>query len=192
MSWSGHVTSLCNVLSRNFNLFYNIRNVIPEHLKRQIYFSLVYSKIQYGIELYGSCSKTLLDRIQILQNKLLKVLYNLPYRTDTCELHSSLRILKVNDIRKLNILKFVYEALNRTSIKQFHSYYRYHRDIHNRNSRQNDRLYPERVRTKYGENTLNCIGSKLWNSLDQNIRNCHSLYTFKKAVRSSYITGYIQ
>ena len=190
LSWSSHVKSLCNILSRNFNLFYNIRNIIPDHLKRQIYYSLVYSQIQYGIELYGACSKQLLNKIQTLQNKLLKVLYNLPYRTDTNVIHSSLNILKIDDIRKLNILKFVYEAVNRISIRQFNNYYRFHRDIHNRSSRQNDRLYPERVRTKYGENTLNCIGSKLWNSLEQNIKNSSSLYTFKKVVRLSYIAEY--
>ena len=86
LSWNLHIKHLCSTLSKNFSLFYNIRNLLPGYLKRQLYYSLVYSHIQYGIELYGACGDTSINKVQTIQNKLLKVLYNLPYRTDTNEL----------------------------------------------------------------------------------------------------------
>ena len=190
LSWNNHVTHICNLLSRNFHLFYNIRNILPNHLKKTLYYSLVYSHVQYGIELYGACRKNLLNKPQTLQNKLLKVLYNLPFRTDTNYLHSSLNILKVKDIYKMNILKFVYDSINHTSIKQFHNYYRFQHTIHNRNLRQNNRLYPDRVRTKYGESTLHYSGTKIWNTLHQKIRSCPSMNTLKKAFRISCLNRY--
>ena len=190
LSWNSHINNLCNLLSRNFNLFYNIRNIVPTNLKRQLYFSLVFSHIQYDIEIYGTCRNNLLNKVQTLQNKLLKVLYKHPYRTDTNYLHRELNILKVKGIRKLNILKFVYESINKTSIKQFHKHYTFHRNIHNRNSRQDKRLYPTVFKTKYGESTLHYVGTKLWNSLENNIKTCSSLYTFKKAIRLSCIARY--
>ena len=79
---------------------------------------MVYSKIQYGIEIYGYCTSTLLKKIQTLQNKLLKVLYKFPYRMATSQLHYELKLLKVKDIRTANVLKFVYDSLTKRSIKR--------------------------------------------------------------------------
>ena len=92
----------------------------------------------------------------------------------------------------MNILKFVYESINCTLIKQFHNYFRFHHTIHNRQSRQTNHLYSERVHNKYGESTLNYTRSKLWNSLNLNLQNSSSLYTFKKAVRQQIMASYLQ
>ena len=179
------------LLRKKYLITSNIRNLIPANLKRQLYFSLVFPHIQYGIEIYGACSKNLIEKVQILQNKLLKVLYEKPYRTDTNLLHTETNILKVIDIRKINILKFVYMSINKTSIKQFHNHYTFHRNIHNRNSRQSNRLYLDGTpNTKYGESTLHYAGTKLWNSLEDDTRKCPSLYTFKRAIRLSCIARY--
>ena len=160
-------------------------------MKRQLYFSLVFPHIQYGIEIYGACSKNLIEKIQTLQNKLLKVLYEKPYRTNTNVLHTELKILKVIDIRKINILKFVYMSINKTSIKQFHNHDTLHRNIHNRNSRQSNRLYPNgTLNTKYGESTIHYAGTKIWNFLDEDTEKCPSLYTFKRAKRLACIARY--
>ena len=104
-------------------MFYSIRNLLTDDLKRQLYFSMVYSRIIYGIVIYGVCRNSLMKKIQVLQNKLLKVLYKLPFRTDTDVLHSNLDILKVKDIYKYQAQKFVYETVNKKIIPQFHDYY---------------------------------------------------------------------
>ena len=191
LSWSEHINKLCNTLSRNFYLFYNIRNLIPHRLKRQLYFSLVYSRIQYGIEIYGTCQKGLIDKIQILQNKLLKTLYKLPYVTDTNKLHTRLNILKVKDIYKINVLKFVYESINHTSIEQFHNHYEYQSNRNNANLRNRNLLYPQTSNNKFGESTLKFQGTQLWNSLPVNLRFINSFYSFKKALRQKIMESYI-
>ena len=173
-------------------MFCNIRNLLPNHLKKQLYFSLVYSRIQYGIELYGACSNNLLKKIQTMQNKLLKVLYNLPYRTSTNELHHKLNLLNVKDIYSMNILKFVYDSINKKSIKQFQEYFVLHQTMHIHNTRQQNHIYVKRVKTKYGENMIQYKGATLWNSLNQNLQTSSSAYTFKKAVRNMLISKYTQ
>ena len=45
--------------------------------KLAIYNAYVLSKICYGIEIYGSMSETLSNRLQIVSNKLLKILFNM-------------------------------------------------------------------------------------------------------------------
>ena len=43
---------------------------------RNIYFALIYSRINYGIEVYGKCAASYMSKIQTLQNKLMKMLLN--------------------------------------------------------------------------------------------------------------------
>ena len=151
---------------------------------------MVYSRVIYGIVLYGACRKTLLDKVQVIQNKLLKVLYKLPFRSNTDTLHLNLDILKIKDIYRYQIQKFVYECVNKTCIKQFHNYYRQNHTIRELNTRQQNNLYQDPINTKYGECSLKYHGAKLWNSLSANIKLSQSLLSFKKALRQSIIESY--
>ena len=190
LKWDKHVNNLCNLLTKNFHMFYSIRNLLPDKLKKQLYFSLVYSRILYGIELYGACRATLLNRVQILQNKLLKVLYKLPYRTSTNDMHYKLKVLKVEDIYKSRILKFVYESINGLSIIQFQNHYHHYNNTHHHYTRNRNILYAPRTKTKYGESTLKYKGCIFWNELRKKNQKCKSLYTFKKAIRHFLIDVY--
>ena len=190
LKWDEHVNNLCSTLAKNFHLFYSIRDLLNDSLKRQLYFSMVYSRIIYGLVLYGACRSTLLNKVQVLQNKLLKVLYKLPFRSDTNVMHSNLDILKVKDIYKYQIQKFVYESLSKTCIPQFHNYYRYVYNVHQINTRQHNHLHRARVKTKYGEHSLKYYGAGLWNTLNSYIKSSETLDTFKKALRQSIIDNY--
>ena len=105
-------------------------------------------------------------------------------------MHLNLDILKVKDIYKYQIQKFVYESLNKTCITQFQNYYTYDNNIHHINTRQQNLLYRPRFKTKYGECSLKHYGPILWNSLDSNIQHSKSLDIFKKALRQSIINTY--
>ena len=54
---------------------------------------MIYSRLKYGSIITGQTSKENLDNIQILQNKLLKVLAGKCYRYSTNKLHNELSIL---------------------------------------------------------------------------------------------------
>ena len=151
---------------------------------------MVYSRIIYGIVIYGACRSSLLKKIQVLQNKLLKVLFKMPFRTDTTKMHLDLDILKVHDIYRYQIQKFVYESLNESCIVQFHKYYRYNNAIHDQNTRQQNELYKPRIKTNYGKSSLRYYGVVLWNRVDIKIRRSTTLDSFKGALRQTIIDSY--
>ena len=190
LKWDKHINHICNNLSKNFHMFYSIRNLLTNQLKKQLYYSLVHSKISYGIEIYGACNITLMNKVQIMQNKLLKVLYNLPFRTDTNDLHANLGLLKIRDIYESRILKFVYESVHKHSISQLKNYYRYQHSIHLHNTRNENDLYLKRIFTKFGESTLHFTGARLWNSLDDNIRKSVSINVFKSSLKNKISSSY--
>ena len=74
LSWNDHIDEVCNKLKSFFHIFYNIRDYLSKKAIQSIYYALVYSRIKYGINVYGHVGPTKIEKIQILQNKLLKVL----------------------------------------------------------------------------------------------------------------------
>ena len=190
LSWEKHVQQLCNSLSRYFSVFYNIRGSVPNAFKRQLYYSLVYSRVQYGIEMYGTCRKTLLDRVQVIQNKLLKVLYQKDYRTGTNELHKELNLLKVDDIYKYLVLQFVYKTVNRLNIDHFSGYFRFREEAHGYNLRNKNYIVKKRVKTNYGKTTTQFNGATLWNEINSEIKAISSMNAFKRAIRGIFMNKY--
>ena len=190
LKWDRHVSHICNCLSRNFHMFYSIRHLLNDNLKKQLYYSLVYSRILYAVEIYGACRDSLLKKVQTLQNKLLKVLFNLPPRTSTNELHTRLKLLKVKDIHNQQVLKFVYESVNKVTILQFHKYYKSQNTVHDHNTRSPKKLYAAIPRNRYGESTLHVTGTQLWNNLSQEIQKCKSSHIFKRAVKQKLLSSY--
>ena len=69
---------------------------------------MIYSGIKYGISVYGQASNIKLNKVQKLQNQLLKVLSGKKFRFPTDELHDEFELLTVKDISEQEILTFVH------------------------------------------------------------------------------------
>ena len=106
-----------------FGIFNHIKHFVNKKIIRQLYFAFVFSRIKYGIEVFGSCSKEQLHRLQVLQSGLLKLLLHVDRRTDTNKLHLDLRILKVEHIYKMQLLMFVNNCRQKRCPTFFNSYF---------------------------------------------------------------------
>ena len=124
---------------------------MPEKLTKQLYYSFVYSRIAYGIEVYGSCNTTLLAKVQVMQNKLLKILYNKDRRYSTNALHHELKLLQVKDIHELLLLKFIHTVLNGNPVKRYEAYFIKRRQTHDYETRHADDIQTAKCKTTYGK-----------------------------------------
>ena len=62
LKWNEHVDYVCNSLVKYFGIFNHIKNKVTKPIVRQLYYAFIYSKIKYGIEVYGNTSaKTFLE-----------------------------------------------------------------------------------------------------------------------------------
>ena len=145
-------------------------------LALQLYFAFIFSRIKYGIEIYGNCSQYLLSKIQTIQNKLLKLLLQLNRRTSTNEIHEKLKILKVKDIQLTNTLCFVNDCLLGKSPEYFHDYYSFKLYVYNI---RNPGLHIPRVRTVQGSLSVKIFGAHLWNELPDDIKQHRHKLNFK-------------
>merc|ERR1712105_404872 len=97
LSFNLHINELCCKLKSLFHIFFNIRDYISKKEIQSIYYALIYSRIKYGINIYGQAGVTKINKIQTLQNQLLKVLSIENYRHPTEKLHKEFNFLLVDD-----------------------------------------------------------------------------------------------
>ena len=192
LSFAPHVNSVLNKLNKYFGIFSHIRNKIPPSLKRQIYYATIFPHINYALEIFGSCSAKLRNKIQVKQNQLMKVLTNRERLCPTNELHLHNRILKIEDVYKIKILTFVHDCVNKNTISLFHSYYEFQSQAHSFNTRNPHYLIQPRANTNMFNSSVKYMGAYLWNNTpiaQSNVRL--SKATLKMKLTQSYRNNYL-
>ena len=163
--------------------FYHLSQFINKEFINQVYYAYIFPQIKYGIEVYGTSGKTLMSRLQIQQNKLLKILSRKQQRYSSTLLHSELGLLTCLNIHNLFVLIFVHKQRYNLLPDIFQQYYKLNRDTRNINTRQINDLYVPKMRTNTGVLALKCHGAKLWNNLDEEVKNVPSKFKFKRKVK---------
>lgn len=190
LTWENHIVHLCKSLTKYFSIFYNIRQLININLSRTIYYACIFSRLKYGIEVYGSATKGRLNKLQLMQNKLLKLLCRKDQMYSINQLYIDLNILKVSDIYKSSTLQFVFNCISGNTIPKFQDYYTFRENLYHHNTRQSKNLNTHKIRTETGRTTTHYSGATLWNNLNRDLKNVDSPYSFKKYIFQMYLSSY--
>ena len=179
-------------MKRFFPTFYNIRSYISLNHARTIYYAMMFSKIKYAIPIYGITNLDNISKIQVLQNKLLKILTFKNFKYSTNQLHNDFDILEVNDIVNQEILTFVHEYINNRLPSIFDGYFCHRFSIETYiNSERKIRFITPRFYTDIGGEAINVKGAQLWNGLKVDIKPNVSNKVFKKAYKDSVLKYHV-
>ena len=188
LTFNQHVQNVCNSIKRYFKIFYNIRRYLHIKQAEVLYYSMIYSRIKYGIAVYGHTSKSNLNRIQTLQNQLMKVLTSREYRFPTNALHTEHKILKVADIFLQEKLSFVHNFMNNKLPSMFDNYYIKFSQIHNITTRNSNFNFIVPIfKSRFGSYALKIDGATVWNELDNSIKQITNVKTFRSKVKEKLL-----
>ena len=117
---------------------------MPLPVMLNIYYSLIYSHILYGIEIWGFAFKKDIDKVLVLQKRAMRLLtFNDKFSANpgplvaTDPLFYQLKILKVGDVHTFQVLKFVYKTLHELVPENVHGWFELNSDRHPHRTRSN-------------------------------------------------------
>ena len=125
LTWSTHVDNLVRRCNMYTSWFYKIKNFLSPTAGRYLYFAKIHSTLMYGLILYGNANKTTLHRLQVAQNRSLRVLQNLPYCNSTNNLLGNYNVLSLTNLYQLECFKFVFNCINNKCIVPIQIYNRF-------------------------------------------------------------------
>ena len=188
MSWDSHTNEICNKLKSFFPLFYNIRHYLDKEHINAIFYTMIYSRIKYGSIVTGLTSNDNINKIQVMQNRLLKVLSHKHYRYSTNKLHNELSILKFEDVVKQEILSFVHSYVHDKLPGVFKNYFIHRHDLLEMITEPRKRRFVlPLVKKDIGISTVKTMGSKLFNDKAQAINLNVGIKAYRKCIKKIYL-----
>ena len=108
LNWKTHTDLIANKLSKYSGILNRLIRYLPLFTLRMLYFCLVNSQISYGLLSWGFQCK----RLEKLQKRIIRIITCSKYNAHTDPLFKRVNVLKINDVFKLNALKFYYTYTN--------------------------------------------------------------------------------
>lgn len=107
------------------------------------------------------------------------------------QLYKNLNILKLNEVYMLELAKFMHKLKNNKLPRSFQQRFTKTTDIHSYPTRNNteSNYYLHRACKDAGQKTLQFRGVKLWNDIDNNIKN-KGFIEFKKRYKELLMENY--
>ena len=184
MTWGDHVEAISTKINQRLGLLKRISYLPPLETRITLYNSLVRPLFDYGDTIWGDKGNTtLMNELQLLQNKTAKIILSLPSFYSSTEALRELCWPTLFKHRLFHRCVFVFKYVN--GIIDFKFDTKRISDIHSYNTRGKFNFYLPRVRRNYGKQRLLYQGMAQWNSLDKSIRDMRSLLIFKQALRTA-------
>ena len=79
LNWKYQIKNVALKVSRGLGIIAKLKPFLKDKLIRTIYFSVVYSHLFYGIQAWGSADPTTRNKLDILQNKAVRILSGKQY-----------------------------------------------------------------------------------------------------------------
>ena len=218
LSWKYQISHISKKVSRGVGILSKLRHFLDSKLLRNIYYCLVYSYLNYGVLAWGSACPTVTNILLTLQKKAVRILTGNQYfqiygeppgpLPSSNPLFSKLKLLKFDDIYKLNISKFVYSTLCDLSPKVFSEWFTYISDVHPHSTRSSTSIcnvdffdvgtevktytlfVPKSRLANYGDKLIKVYGPLLWNSIPEIIQDACSVQTFKMYLKKYFLETY--
>ena len=212
LSWDTHIHHLSKKLSRANGIISKLRHFAPRSVCLDVYYALFYSHLNYCCNVWGLTTEENLKKLEVLQNKCLRLLTFSDLRSHANPLYTELNILKVRDVIKLNQLKLTYEFHKKLLPDDISKLFNYCNTIHTTNldlnsSRKYCIFIPTIQSVHSGNKSIKYYCAVLWNDfmtkkkyVKKNsdhkdfiyIESVHQVHSFKRLIRNHFLNLYQQ
>lgn len=171
LTWDVHISKLVMNLCQTCYAIRILSKITNFETLRTVYFGYVYSKISYGIPLWGSASKA--AEVFKWQKRILKIIKQVSIRSPSKPIFQEFNILPLPCIYILETVKFVHKNIE---------YFAKNNQFHNYDTRISTHIHLNHHRTTRSLHSIAHRGVILYNKLPQDVKSLN-LPSFKKRVK---------
>ncbi len=185
LSWRPHVNQLQSKLARSVSVLWKAQKILNHKSLQTIYSALVAPHLQYCAEVWGHTYKTVIDPLFKIQKKALRIIHYAKYRAHTNQLFINAKFLKLQDIIDYKTLQMTYKAAKKLLPHNIQELF-IEREVTHK-LRGNMIFRQKKVRTTLKSFSMSVNGVKMWNKLDDEVKNAKNLGAFKNEIINSTI-----
>ena len=186
LTWSEHISNVCKKASHVVYNLNRVKHILNKQHKLTLYNTLLYPHLNYGVLLWGSAAHSHKRRLKVLQKKAVRAICNVAYNEHTSELFQSLKILKIEDIYKLSLGRFMYQYNNDNLPIALMTLFIPSQCVHFDYTRGAMSFYIKRRRTKKVTSGFLHQGPLLWQQLSSTVKWSNSVKQFCKRYKHTF------
>ena len=155
-------------------------------MKIKFYNSYILPILHYCCTIWGKDNKRYINKINMLQKRIAKIILNKPIRTPSEGLFKQLNWLSFSDRCKYHTSVLVYKVTNDIAPTYMSDILTFSKNQnHNlRSSMHNDLVLKRIPRTNYYKDSFSYFSMKVWNDIPVDIRLVTKIQTFKSKYKT--------
>ena len=170
LDWNKHIEYLGKKIAKDIYLLKRIRSYLTQETALTFYKSIIQSRFDYCSIVWGNAGKGILDRLQKLQNRALRIILKVDWRFPSHNLYGILNIDNLSDRRNKQILHMMYKIAHDMIPGDFLKYFVLKEFYYGlRNS--NKCLELPKPRTNFKKRSFSYRGIKEWNQLPRGLKD---------------------
>lgn len=182
LSWIPHIEFLKNKVSKFIGVLYRISKFVDTTTKLKIYYAFIHSHLTYLNTIWGSAADSSINTIQILQNKAIKLIYNLHRLTPSVDLYTESPMLPIKYLFKFELSLLVFKISN--NLIKFNGNFELNSDNHSYVTRIRNNFKRIFSRNNVTKNSIFNRGVSIYNELPDHIKILNRISNFKVATKS--------
>ena len=112
LQWEPQIQHVNNKLAKNVGITNKLRHYLDFYMLKQLYYTLIYPYLNYGLASWGAAYKTRLQRICSKQNRCIRSMFFANGREHVNPYYNLLGILRFENIYRLKVSLFTYKFKN--------------------------------------------------------------------------------
>ena len=182
------VHQVCKSAFKQIFMIYKIRPLITQSAAQTLVQALVTSKLDYGNALYFGISKSLIHKMQLVQNAAARLVCGIRKYDHITEVLKTLHWLPIQQRIEYKIILLCFKALHGLAPEYISDLLQLHRPARPARSNLLNLLVVPKTRCKtFGDCAFSTVAPRLWNSLPAKLRAQNSINVFKKNLKTHLI-----
>ena len=177
-----HIEDVCRKISKTAGMLYRLKFYVPKNILLNLYYSLVYPYLIYCILVWGYAANVHLDKIFILQKRIVRYITNSAYLSHTNCLFLDLEVLKIREVFKFILGIYSYNMnQNQNLVLPSHSY----------NTRNRLNPISQFQRLTVTQKSIHYTAPKYFCEIPMWIRTSNRISVFKRSFRNYLLDMYL-
>lgn len=186
LTFKHHVETIVKNIKSANGLLYSRRDYIPMSCRRNLFFSMIHSRVHYCIEVYANATWNVLQPLHVACNRVLRTLQGLSRFSNVKDLYVAYDVLPIHLLHKFCMAKLIYKCLNSNPAMPtvISAMFNLNHASHSYSTRLSHTHYLyKKSGSAFYKSYVNDACSE-WNLIPLTIRNAGSLSSFLKQYKS--------
>ena len=190
LEWGFHISQVESKISRSLYILNSVKHILPLSTMKTLYYSLIYSHLNYGIIHWSAAYKYHIKKLTKLQIKAVKIITKSKYNASVLPLHARSHVLQLADIPKLELAKMIYDFSNQCLPKPIQNIFSANHLIHDHNTRQSSNPHIVPYDKKVVNDSFLHQAPMFWITVPLELKQSPSRKSFAKRLKKFLLNSY--